>query len=121
MRVLELHPGLFHEELVGTLHHCRVEEPDKDRIEYPLNFSARGKVDYALNYTTRSFAVSKSTGKTIHHTAISYTWGGNRLSHTIRSAGCLFKITQTLDAALRHFRHQKASVLLICYGSTNSA
>ncbi len=59
------------------------------------------------------------------YTALSYVWGSDDRTHTAEIAGKLFKITQSLDEALRHIRDRNRAVTLwidqVCINQDNNA
>ena len=106
IRVLELKPGFFEESIEGILHHVSVEF---DYQYIPNNY---GWPDTTSWRHATNHAVSLSEGRPIIYTALSYFWGPPNFNCAIRINGQELRITQNLDAAIRHLRHQEHSVML---------
>ena len=100
MRVLELYPGKFNDEIRCSLHVCAVELDSC--YEWPGE-SAR---------TRTTFVVSRTTGRPVWYTALSYVWGDTTFIKPIVCNGKPFHTTRNLDAALRHLRHPVDSIML---------
>ena len=99
IRVLELHPGRYEEELNCSLHVCWVD------FEYPVDPETKW-------HPNTLHAMSCTTNTPVWYTALSYVWGDPALVNTISCNGKPFAITKNLELALRHLRHNDVSILL---------
>ena len=104
MRVLELCP--VNEEIRCSLHLCAVELDS--RYKNPTVVHMR-HCFYAQRTT---FAVSRTTGKPVWYTALSFVWGDSAFTKPIVCDGKPFRRSRNLDAALRHLRHPEDSIML---------
>lgn len=109
IRVLEVHPGLPGERLHASLHHCSIGFD----MAYIKTISPSGR--FALS-------TQKLDGP-VWYTALSYTWGQPVFDATIYFNGHAKPITQTLETALKHFRHRTDSIMLwvdqVCINQTD--
>ena len=110
IRILELSPGHFNDELVGRLHVARID------FEYP-------RVDNFKRYTNH--AVSLTARAPLWYTALSYTWGDSVFDTTFSMFDKeSIQITSTLASALKHLRSEQESVFLwidqICIDQNNT-
>lgn len=107
MRIVQLSPGNFDEEIECNLHHCSV------RFEYPVDPTKQVAGSKSLTFTTPTFhAVSNATGAPIWYTALSYVWGDPAFVKSIRCNGKAFRTTQNLYIALKYLRRTDTAVNL---------
>ena len=101
IRVLELAPGKFGDDLRGRLHTCLVD------IEYSKTW------DRSLAYIPKTLhAVSQNTGQSVWFTALSYVWGDIVFAIPIFINGKQFLTTPNLNDALRHLRQEDIAIIL---------
>ena len=105
MRVLELYPGKFNEEIRCSLHLCAVELDSRYK-------DPSVHLHHVFLYQRTTFVVSRTTGKPVSYTALSYVWGDSAFTKPIVCDGKPFHTTRNLDAALRHLRHPEDSIML---------
>lgn len=117
IRVLELLPGDFDDQLQGTLHHCSVE------FEFDVESDSR---PYDQRYFRTRHALSmEDLTQPIWYTALSYTWGDPNPDTDcfVECDGFELRITHSLDIALRHFRQSDHSINMwidqICIDQNN--
>ncbi|KAL8898787.1 MAG: hypothetical protein Q9207_006528 [Kuettlingeria erythrocarpa] len=107
MRIVQLSPGTFDEEIDCILHHCSVG------FEYPVDPSEQVAGSAPLASRTRTFhAVSNTTGEAMWYTALSYVWGDPSFIMSIRCNSKPFRTTQNLYTALKYLRRTDAVVNL---------
>ena len=109
IRVLELHPGRYDEEIRCSLHVCAVALDHE--YAYPVDTSRKLGTWDRTNSRTQ-FVVSSVTGQPIWYTALSYVWGDSAFLMPIKCNEKTFHTTRNLDIALRHLRDSKDSVML---------
>lgn len=107
IRVLELHPGKYSDDLRCNLHVCDVA---LDRAYYWPQETREGRLGNAFVQTR--FVVSSATGQPVWYTALSYVWGDSAFVMPMLCDGKPFRTTRNLEAALRHLRHTEDSVIL---------
>lgn len=117
IRVLELLPGDFNDQLQGTLHHCSVEfEFDVESDPRPYN---------QRYFRTRHGLSMEDLTQPIWYTALSYTWGDPNPDTDcfMECDGFELRITHSLDVALRQFRKTDHSISMwidqICIDQNN--
>ena len=103
IRVLELYPGDFTDELSCALHICSVD------FEYSASIDESTGLNFAP-YTNH--AVFRETGQLVWYTALSYVWGDATLIMPINCNGLPIYTTRNLDIALRHLRQTDVAVML---------
>ncbi|KAL8935792.1 MAG: hypothetical protein Q9211_004508 [Gyalolechia sp. 1 TL-2023] len=118
MRIVQLAPGAFGQEINCTLHVCSVE------FEYPVDPTKQIDGTKALTFLTPTFhAVSVATGEPIWYTALSYVWGDPSLVRSILCNGKPFRTTKNLYTALQYLRRTDSVVNLwidqICINQTD--
>ncbi|KAH6691576.1 heterokaryon incompatibility protein-domain-containing protein [Plectosphaerella plurivora] len=103
IRVLEIHPGMPDDPLLGTLHHCSIE------FKYTIPVE-RTKWNSSISHP---HALSQDNLNTpMWYTALSYTWGEPIFDATILCDGVEKQITRTLEEALRQFRCPNESIVM---------
>lgn len=107
IRIVQLAPGSFDDEINCSLHTCSIE------FEYPVDPTKQIKGAKTLTFFTPTFhIVSLTTGEPIWYTALSYVWGDPSLVKSIRCEGKLFHTTENLYTALKYLRRTKSAVHL---------
>jgi hypothetical protein len=64
------------------------------------------------NIDCELFQARLDDGEKVDYHAISYTWGGTDLSHTVILDGTKFNVTWNLYAALYHAREEEADMII---------
>lgn len=107
IRIVQLAPGAFDDEISCTLHTCSID------FEYPVDPTKQIDGAETLTFFTPTFhAVSVETGEPIWYTALSYVWGDPSLVRSIRCHGRTFRTTENLYTALKYLRQTKSAVNL---------
>ena len=106
MRVLELYPGSFEDELRCELHVCSVE------FEYPTINESVSVISNTTYTMHTQHAVSQETGQPVWYTALSYVWGVAASVMPMLCNGRPFHTTRNLDIALRRLRQTDAAIML---------
>ncbi|KAL8751690.1 MAG: hypothetical protein Q9184_005989 [Pyrenodesmia sp. 2 TL-2023] len=107
MRIVQLSPGNFDEEIECILHHCSVG------FEYPVDPTRQVVGSGSLTFLTPTFhAVSNATGAPMWYTALSYVWGDPAFVESIRCNGKAFRTTKNLYIALKYLRRTDVAVNL---------
>lgn len=107
MRIVQLSPGKFDEEIDCILHHCSVG------FEYPIDPAKQVARSKYLTFRTPTLhAVSSTTGAPMWYTALSYVWGDPSFIRSIRCNGKPFKTTPNLYTALKYLKRTDAVVNL---------
>ena len=101
IRVLELHPGSYEDDLRCTSHVCSLG------FEYPP-----APEDELYWRPWQRYAISRRTGQLIWYSALSYTWGAPIFVKPLTYNGNQVLVTENLDLALRHLRQCDKSVNL---------
>ncbi|GME28878.1 uncharacterized protein K452DRAFT_353118 [Neofusicoccum parvum] len=118
MRILEIYPGHFWDDLKGNLHHCS--------LEFECNVDLKPKPDAPRFFPTRHALDLENLEKPIWYTALSYTWGepDPGTDTVIECDGFKLQITRSLEMALRHFRQNDHSINMwidqICINQSNA-
>jgi hypothetical protein len=108
IRVLELYPDKFENDLSGALHVVSVDFEYKEKV---IAFGTRPLVSRLTIPTNH--AISLVDNKIVWYTALSYVWGPPQFDvefHLKNGSG--IKITTSLNCALQHLRTEEQSVWL---------